>query len=158
MQVQPILVEVAENAEDAFATMNREGANAVVVQPVFANDAAVIAPLAMRHGLATASSASFAKSGGILLGYGATPASIMRQAAAQVDKILKGSLPGDLPVEQPTHFELVVNLKVAKDLRLRIPDTLLARADEVIDETGFLYGGHDDVRPLPGRRLTNSHD
>jgi putative ABC transport system substrate-binding protein len=133
IQVRPVLIATAAEAEGAFDAMLRDGVEAVVVQPIFANDAAVIAPLATRRGLPTASSASFAKYGSILVGYGAAPINIMRPAAVQIDKILKGAKPGDLPIEQPTHFELVVNMKVAKELRLTVPDTLIARADEVIE-------------------------
>jgi putative ABC transport system substrate-binding protein len=88
--------------------------------------------LGVRHGLPTVySQREHAEAGG-LIAYGVRRTELFRRAAVYVDKIVKGARPGDLPIEQPTRFELVINLRTAKALGLTIPPALLARADELI--------------------------
>jgi putative tryptophan/tyrosine transport system substrate-binding protein len=124
-----------EEIERAFITMGRDRVDAVVV----AADALLnmqrrqIAELAIKFRLPSISQGTvYAKAGG-LMSYGQDPAERYRRAAEYVDKILKGAKPGDLPIEQPTKFELVINLKTAKALGLTIPQSLLLRADGVIE-------------------------
>ena len=93
---------------------------------------AVVAATALKRGLPSAGSLYFARSGG-LLGYGVDFVPMFRRAAVFVDKILKGAKPGDIPIEQPTKFITIINLKTAKAFGLDIPPTLLAAADEVIE-------------------------
>jgi putative tryptophan/tyrosine transport system substrate-binding protein len=111
--------------------MSAERVHAVIVQPSLPTRRA--AELAINYHLPAVSvPRRFADEGG-LLSYSPRLADIYREAASYVDKILRGASPADLPVEQPTNFELVINLRTAKALGVRVPPTLLARADEVIE-------------------------
>ncbi len=123
-----------DDFDQAFAAMARERANGLLAfgGPLLFAHRRRIADLAAKHRLpATYVVREFADSGG-LFSFGANQADLYRRAATYVDKILKGAKPADLPVEQPTKFELVINLKTAKALGLTIPQSVLIRADEII--------------------------
>jgi putative ABC transport system substrate-binding protein len=129
-----LAVREHQEIDDAFAVMARERAEALLVvsDPMLFAQRERIVDLAVKHRLPGIFEwREFAEAGG-LLSYGANIADMYRRLASYVDKILKGAKPGDLPVEQPTKFELVINLKTAKALGLTIPPTLLFQADEVI--------------------------
>ena len=118
----------------AFSEMTRARASALTVltSAMFLNERRRLADLAAKNRLpAVYTWREFVDAGG-LMAYGPNLADLFRRAATYVDKILKGAKPGDLPVEQPTKFELVINLKTAKALGLTIPQSLLGRADEII--------------------------
>jgi putative ABC transport system substrate-binding protein len=132
-QLHPVMVSGPGEFEDAFATMGAAGDQAVIIQPNFLPQTAVIVALAAKHRLAILSSYRDTTRAGGLISYSADHAAHFKRAATFVDKILKGARPAELPVEQPTKFELVINLKTAKVLGLEVPATLLARADEVIE-------------------------
>jgi putative ABC transport system substrate-binding protein len=119
----------------AFSDMTRARAGALTVLPyvMFFNERRRLVDLAAKNRLpAVYGSREFVDAGG-LMSYGADIGDLFRRAATYVDKILKGAKPGDLPVEQATKFELVINLKTAKALGLTIPQSILARADQVIE-------------------------
>jgi putative ABC transport system substrate-binding protein len=129
--IQTIMVRGAEEFVAAFAAMDKERADAVIVQGSLPRKPAI--DLALKHRLPPiAANALFAREGG-LMSYAANQNDLYRRAAFYIDRILKGAKPADLPVEQPTRYELVINLKTAKALGLEISPTLLARADEVIE-------------------------
>ncbi len=119
----------------AFVAMKRNGAGAVIVVPSSAFFAVYqrIADLALTHRLPSVGGAKEYADAAGLMGYGADYADLFRRAAVFVDRILNGAKPADMPMEQPTKFELVINLKTAKALGLTIPPSLLARADQVIE-------------------------
>ncbi len=101
--------------------------------PVTISQRARLAELALKHRLATIFGAKENVVAGGLMSYGVDRNDLTRRAALYIDKILKGAKPANLPVEQPTKFELVINLKTARALGIEIPPMLLARADEVIE-------------------------
>ncbi len=131
-----ILAETAPNDySSAFASITQADSQAIYVGGTainFANRHLIVDFAARSHVPAIYHSRQFVDAGG-LISYGVNFLDFFRRAAGYVDQILKGSKPSDLPVEQPTKFELVINLKTAKALGLTVPPTLLARADEVIE-------------------------
>jgi ABC-type uncharacterized transport system substrate-binding protein len=133
LQLHPVMVSGPGEFEDGFVAMSAAGDQAVIIQPNFLPQTAPIVALAAKHRLAILSSYRDTTRAGGLISYSADHAAHFRRAATIVDKILKGARAAELPVEQPTKFELIINLKTAKALGFTIPPTLLARADEVIE-------------------------
>jgi putative ABC transport system substrate-binding protein len=129
--IQPIMVSRSEELEGAFAAMIRERAEAFIAQASL--PLKLMVDLALKHRLPSFAAQKNAVQAGFLASYSASFAERGRDLAGYVDKILKGAKPADLPVQQPSTFELTINLKTAKALGLTIPPTLLARADEVIE-------------------------
>ena len=123
-----------EELDGAFAAMAKQRVGAVVVpeHPTFTTNKKKIAELAAQHRIAAIGGGEFADAGG-LIGYGANLPALFRRAGYFVDRILKGTKPADLPVEQPTTFEFVVNLKAAKALGIKVPQTILIQATRVIE-------------------------
>jgi putative tryptophan/tyrosine transport system substrate-binding protein len=137
LRIDVVAVEVraSDEIERAFDAIGREHADALVVadEPVFNGVPGEVALLAARRKIpAVYAGRPFVVAGG-LISYGVDKPGLFRQAASYVDKLLKGAKPADLPVEQPTKFEFVINLKTAKALGLTVPQSLLARANEVIE-------------------------
>ncbi len=134
--VQLIRVEAGgpEAFDAAFTAMVRGGSHALMIveAALFAAHRQQLLSLALRHQLPTISGGGYWAQDGTLLAYGADVRDLCRRSAVYVDKILKGAKPGELPVEQPTKFELIINLKTAKTLGITIPPSLLLRADQVI--------------------------
>ena len=123
-----------DELKNAFSAMTKSRVDAVAIREdsVFIANARAIADFAVKQRLPSAGNKEFAEAG-CLIGYGANLLELWRRAAVFVDKILKGAKPGDIPIERATKFELVVNMKTAKALGVKIPQTLLQRADKVIE-------------------------
>jgi putative ABC transport system substrate-binding protein len=135
IQLQVVEARAPRDLDTAFAAATRERAGALVVvsSPMFFRERGRITELAVRHRLpAVYGIKEVAKLGGLMT-YGVDFTHTFRRAATYVDKILKGAKPADLPVEQPTKFDLVVNLRTAKTLGFTIPPQVLAQADEIIE-------------------------
>ena len=132
-----LLLEVrrSDEIDRAFKTAIDARADALLVVSggLLTSEARRIAELAAKSRLPAMYPLRFFVEGGGLISYGTDIVDVWRRAAAFVDKILKGAKPTDLPVEQPTKFELVINLKAAKALKLTIPQTLLLQADQLIE-------------------------
>jgi putative ABC transport system substrate-binding protein len=134
MRVQSLGVRAPEELEDAFAAIVRErpGALLVLADRLFLHNRARIVNFEAKHRLPGVYAYRELVEAGGLMSFGPSYAGMHRRAAYYVDKILKGSKPADLPVEQPTTFELVINLKAAKALGLTIPSSVLQRADQIL--------------------------
>jgi putative ABC transport system substrate-binding protein len=135
LQLQVVEVRRADDLDTAFAAISRAGADALIVQEdalLFSGLHGRITELAAKNRRPTMYGWRYYVDAGGLMSYGPSQSDMLRRAATYVDKILKGANPGDLPVEQPTKFELIINLKTAKALGLTMPPFLLFLADEVI--------------------------
>ena len=133
LTIQPWEIRAAEDVERVFAALNKERPEGLYVSSGLVITAGKrIADLALKSRLPSTFSVREAVDAGGLMYYGADLADIYRRVAYYVDRILKGAKPGDLPVERPTKFELMINLKTAKQIGLTIPQSMLYRADKVI--------------------------
>jgi putative ABC transport system substrate-binding protein len=135
LQLYPIEISTEDGLEDAFAAMNKAAVQALVVltDPILFSQRKRTVDLANRNRLpAVYFFQGFAEEGG-LMSYGPSDTDLFRRAAGYVDRILKGTKPGDLPIEQPTKFDLFVNLKAANMVGVTIPESFLLRADKVIE-------------------------
>jgi putative tryptophan/tyrosine transport system substrate-binding protein len=132
IEIAPVVVmRRSDNIDETFSTMKMQGADAVVLQGSLASK--TTAELALKHRLPAGSSGRFFAEAGGLLSYGADGPDSFRRSAAFAVKILKGGIPAEMPVEQPTKFELVVNLKTASVLGIEVPLFFQQRATDVIE-------------------------
>jgi len=133
LRLEPVLVGGPNEFESAFAAMAKAGAQALVVQGLFDPHRKILIELTGKHRLAYMSSNRETTAAGALVSISANFSALYERSAFYVDKILKGAKPADLPVEQPTKFQVVVNMKTAQALGLTVSPTLLAQIDEIID-------------------------
>jgi putative ABC transport system substrate-binding protein len=134
LQLRLVEARTPDDLDRAFIAIGKDRPDALLVlaDPMFGSHAKRIADLALKHHLPTVSMVRAFAESGVVATYGQSFSDAYRRAATYVARILKGARPGDLPVEQPTKLELVINLKTAKVLGLVVPQSLLLRADEVI--------------------------
>jgi len=135
LHIQPAAAPTAADFEGAFSAMSKERAQAVLVlsTPLFIAGAKPLAELGLRHRLPSLYGPKQHVEAGGLMSYSPDRADLWRRGAGYVDQVLKGAKPADLAVQQPTKFELSVNLRTAKAIGITIPQSFLARADEVIE-------------------------
>ena len=137
LTIVPVAVKgsTRHDLDRAFATIAKDqlGVLLIIADPTLGNQRSRIAELSIANRVATSGTHRGWAEGGLLMSYGTNFVELFRQGAGVVDKILKGARPGELPVEQPTKFDLVINLKTAKALGLTIPPSLLLRADQMIE-------------------------
>jgi putative ABC transport system substrate-binding protein len=135
VELLPISIADTDELATGFAKMTEHHCHALVVMsdPLFVGARRQLSQLAAQHRIAASYDNRLIVDAGGLMSYGPDTVDMFRRSAAYVDKILKGGKPADLPIEQPTKFELVVNLKTAKALGLTVPQSVVVRADEVIE-------------------------
>ena len=135
LKIQPLGVSDASEFPGAFAAMRKERSQGLVIisDATFFGRRKELAALAQSHAIPAIAWDGELANEGILMGYGPDAPALTRRAATFVDRILKGAKPGDLPMEQPTKFQLVVNLGSARSLKLAVPQSVLLRADRVLN-------------------------
>ena len=135
IQLVELYVGGPDEYHQALTAMRSAGAEALVITPMpeFGEHAEELAALAVEVGVPTVCGSGKAAEQGCLIGYGPDFTELRRQAADDAARIFRGASPGELPIEGPTHFDFVINLKTAKALGLTIPPSILARADDVIE-------------------------
>jgi putative ABC transport system substrate-binding protein len=135
LRILPVAAASTADFESAFSMMSKEGAQAVLVlsTPLFISGAQALAGLGLKHKLPSLYGPKHHVLAGGLMSYSPDRADLWRRAAGYVDKVLKGAMPADLAVQQPTQFELVVNVRAAKAIGISLQPAFLARADEVIE-------------------------
>jgi putative tryptophan/tyrosine transport system substrate-binding protein len=135
VQVNVVTIHAKEELEGVISEQARDPGSALIVMPNAFNttNRKLIIALTARYRVPAVYFSSYNAQSGGLIGYGSDYAEQSRQAAGYIDRVLKGAKPADLPIQAPTKFELVINLKTAKALGLEVPEKLLALADEVVD-------------------------
>jgi putative ABC transport system substrate-binding protein len=133
LEVTPFLIRGPAGLDDAIETMAKQGIAAAIVQPIFADHYPQIASSAIRHRIVAIGDYPDFAQAGALFTFSASLDEIFRRSASYVDRILKGAAIRTLPIQQPTKFQLIVNLRTAHALGIQVPDPVLARADEVIE-------------------------
>jgi putative ABC transport system substrate-binding protein len=133
LRLEPVLISSPNEFASAFAAMAKAETQAVIVQPLFDPHRMILLEFAANHRLAYMSSSRETTAAGGLVSISANYLELYERAASYIDKIIKGAKPANLPVEQPTKFQVVINMKTAQALGLTISPSLLAQIDEVID-------------------------